>query len=69
MANKLKIAEAFKSEYFLAPITEVEWINAALFSLVFYKRYVVDGVGMQSAFEYARTKTQTCSDYPKYWES
>jgi hypothetical protein len=69
LANKLKIAEAFKSKYFLAPITEVEWINAALFSLMFYKRYIVDGVRMRSAFEYARTKTQTCSDYLEYWES
>jgi len=39
LANKLKIAEAFQSKYFLAPVTEVEWINAALFSLMFYKRY------------------------------
>lgn len=69
LANKLAIAEAFRSRYFLAPVTEVEWVNAALFSLMFYKRYIVDGVSMRRAFEYARNKTQTSSDYPNYWES
>jgi len=69
MANKKRMAEAFGgARYFLAPTTEVEWINAALFSLVFYKRYVVDGNEMQSAFEYARKRTQTSKDYPDYWE-
>ena len=68
LANRKVIADAFKSKYFLAPVTEVEWIKAALFSLMFYKRYIVDGVSMRSAFEYARRNTQTCSDYPNYWE-
>lgn len=54
--------------YFLAPKTEVEWINAALFSMMLYKRYIVDGIEMQSAFEYARKRTQTSNDYPDYWE-
>lgn len=69
LANKKAMAEAFKgAQYFLAPNTEVQWIDAALFSLMFYKRYVVDGTEMRSAFEYARKRTQTSKDYPDYWE-
>jgi len=68
LANKRVIAEAFQSRYFLAPVTEVDWIKAALFSLMFYKRYIVNGVSLRSAFEYARNRTQTRSDYPNYWE-
>ena len=69
LTNKRAIAEAFKSRYFLAPATEVDWIKAALFSIMFYKRYIVDGVSLRNAFEYARSRTQTRSDYPNYWES
>jgi len=69
LANKQSIADAFKgTKYFLAPKTEVDWIDAALFSILFYKRYIVDGVRMRNAFEYARQRTETCNDYPNYWE-
>ena len=69
LASKQVIANAFKgAKYFLATRTEVEWIDAALFSLVFYKRYIVDGISMRSAFEYARKRTQTSGDYPNFWE-
>jgi hypothetical protein len=69
LANNQPIADAFKgAKYFLAPKTEVDWLDAALFSIVFYKRYIVDGVKMRNAFEYARTRTQTCDDYPNYWK-
>jgi hypothetical protein len=69
LANRQVIAEAFKgAKYFLAPKTEVLWIDAALFSLMFYKRYIVDGVSMRNAFDYARKRTQTSKDYPNYWK-
>jgi len=51
-----------------APQTEIDWIDAATFSMLFYKRYIVDGIKMQNAFEYARERTQTQKDYPNYWE-
>lgn len=67
-SNKV-LAEAFKgATYFLAPKTDVRWIDAALFSLMFYKRYIVDSIEMQNAFKYARKRTQTSRDYPNYWE-
>jgi hypothetical protein len=67
-ANRKILADAFKgSKFFLAPKTEVEWINAAMFSLTFYKRYIVDGVSLRNSFKYARNRTQTCKDYPDYW--
>lgn len=69
LANRRALAEAFTgARYFLAPRTEVKWIDAALFSLMFYKRYIVDGVEMHSAFKYARKRTQTADDYPDIWE-
>lgn len=69
LANKASMAEAFNgSRYFLAPKTDLDWIDATLFSLVFYKRYIVDGIQMRNAFEYARKRTQTTKDYPNYWE-
>ncbi|MDG6222933.1 MAG: hypothetical protein IAX21_00880 [Candidatus Bathyarchaeota archaeon] len=61
-------AEAFQgAEYFLAPNAEIDWIKAAIFSVMFYKRYIVDGVSLSNGFEYARKRTQTCTDYPNYW--
>ena len=69
LANRRVMADSFKgAKYFLAPKTEVQWVDAAMFSLAFYKRYIVDGVSMRSAFKYARRMTQTSNDYPNYWE-
>ena len=62
-----KMAEAFSSKFYLAPITDVDWVDAAAFSLLFYKRYLVDGVSMRSAFKFARRHSKTCKDYPDYW--
>jgi hypothetical protein len=47
--------------------TKVDWIDASMFSVLFYKRYIVDGISLHNAFEYARKRTQTCVDYPIYW--
>ena len=68
LASSKIVADAFEgAKYFLAPKTEVGWIDAAIFSILFYKRYLVDNKRMQSAFEYARRRTQTSRDYPDYW--
>lgn len=67
-SNKI-LANSFQDvDFYLAPKTEIDWINAAIFSMLFYKRYIVDGISMQSSFEYARRRTHTCKDYPNYWE-
>lgn len=68
LSNYREIAEAFNSNYFVAPKTEVDWIDAAMFSSLFYKRYIVDGISLPKSFEYARMRTQTCVDYPVFWE-
>jgi hypothetical protein len=69
LANRKIMADAFKgAQYFLAPMTQVEWKDAAMFSLMFYKRYILDGVEMENAFKYARLRTQTSKDYHVYWE-
>lgn len=67
-SNKKTLAEAFSgAKYFLAPQTEVLWIDAALFSMTFYKRFIVDGYSLRSSFEFARKRTQTAKDYTEYW--
>jgi len=69
LASRQIVADAFHgAKYFLAPLTKIDWIDAATFSMLFYKHYIVDGKKMQSAFEYARKRTQTKKDYPNYWE-
>jgi hypothetical protein len=61
------MAEAFNSQFYLAPRKDVDWIDAAMFSIMLYKRYIVDGVSMRRSFDYAKTRTQTASIYPDFW--
>ncbi len=64
------IATAFDSigvEHYAAPRTDVEWIDASLFSLMFYKRYIYDNISYGRAFEYTQKRTQTTKDFPYYW--
>ena len=68
VSSRQKMAEAFHSKYFLAPISSVRWDDAALFSLMFYKKFIVDGIKMESAFRFAKKHTKTGKDYPVYWE-
>jgi hypothetical protein len=68
LANGKKMAEAFNSQYFLAPDVEVDWVDAAIFSMLFYKLYIVDGVSFDRAFNNAKRRTKTASCYPQYWE-
>lgn len=62
-----EIADAFNSRFFLAPKKGIPWIDAAMFSLMFYKRYIVDGIRIQNAFGYAKRRTQTARYYPDFW--
>jgi len=43
-------------------------MNATVFALLFYKRYIVDNVSFQRSFEYAGRRAGTGSDFPFYWE-
>jgi hypothetical protein len=38
-------------------------VNATVFALLFYKRYIVDEVSFQRSFEYAGRITVTGSDF------
>lgn len=69
VANRKKMAEAFHSRYYLAPSSNIDWANTAMFALMFYKRYIIDGIGAHRAFLYAREHTKTTSDFPWYWEA
>lgn len=66
--NRQAMADAFEGcDYFLAPNTEVDWDKAAVFSLLFYQRYVLYGTSMRAAFEYAKERSGAATDYPDYW--
>lgn len=67
LANRRAMARAFNSTVFIAPTTVVEWKDAVLFAITFYKRHVIDGVSTKSAVSFARTHTKTTKDYPHYW--
>jgi CHAT domain-containing protein len=54
-------------EKFIAPKTIVDWVNAALFSVMFYKKYVWDGRSFKTAFMYAKRATKLGKDFPEYW--
>ena len=63
-----EMAEAFNARFFLAPKKKVDWIDTAMFSMMFYKRYIVDNISMRRSFKYATRRTQTSSVYPDYYE-
>lgn len=67
VSNYKVMEKAFNSKYFIAPTTDLDWMDAAIFSSLFYKHYIVDGVSLHSAFEYARKEMQTGIEYPIYW--
>lgn len=68
LANRKALADAFNgAKFFVAPQTEVPWTKAAIFSIIFYKRYLADGISLRRSFEYARNRTQICRDYPDFW--
>ena len=69
VGSRARLAEAFHgARYYIAPRGFVDAMNATVFALLFYKRYIVDGVSFQSSFEYAGRRTGTGSDFPFYWE-
>ena len=67
VSNYKVMEKAFNSKYFIAPTTDLDWMDAAIFSSLFYKHYIVDGVSLHSAFEHARKEMQTGIEYPIYW--
>lgn len=64
------MADAFcslETQNYIAPKTDVDWIDAVLFSMTFYKRYIWDNVKFDNAFEYAKKHTRLGKDFPYYW--
>ena len=55
------------AEKFIAPKTKVEWVHAALFSAMFYRRYVYDRISFESSFYFAQEHTKLRKDFPEYW--
>ncbi len=68
VSNRAKLANAFHSKYFLAPMTEVRWDDVALFAITFYKKRIIDNVSLPSAFSFAKKHTKTSGDFPYYWK-
>jgi len=69
VGSRVRMAEAFHgAKYYIAPSTYVDWMDSTVFALLFYKRYIVDGVSFQRSFEYAGRSTKTGSDFPFYWK-
>jgi len=57
------------TEHYLAPKTEVGWVEAAIFFVTFYKRYLYDRKSFEDSFYYARHNTKLSKDFPEYWYS
>jgi len=53
--------------HYLAPKTNVDWIQAALFSTMFYKRYLWDKTSFKAAYNYACVHTKSGKDFPEFW--
>lgn len=54
-------------KWYLAPKTKIYWVNAALFAVMFYKRYVWDRTSFKAARKFARGHTKLRRDFPDYW--
>ena len=64
MANAfLKIG----AKHYIAPKTNLEWIDAALFYIMFYKRYLYDRKSLDASFKYARKNTKLGKHFQEYW--
>jgi len=64
------MADAFcelGAKHYIAPKSDVSWIEAAIFSMMFYKRYIWDVKSFKSAFNYVQEKTKLKKDFPEYW--
>ena len=55
------------AQWYLAPKTEIHWVHAALFAVMFYRRYIWDRKEFVSAYKYARKYTRLGKDFPEYW--
>ena len=72
LASYRDMADAFLkigAKYYLAPKTEIGWVEAALFFVMFYKRYLYDRKSLAASFKYARENTKLGSHFREYWYS
>jgi len=64
------MADAFiniGAKHYIAPKSKIEWIDAALFFTIFYKRYLYDRISFHRSFNYARKHARLSKDFPEYW--
>jgi hypothetical protein len=61
--------DANKVKYFLAPKSEIEWTQAAIFAVMSYKKYIYDRVRFETAYNFAKKNTKSGKDFPEYWIS
>jgi len=55
------------ARHYLAPKTKVDWVAAALFFVMFYKRYLYDRKSFADSFNFARENTKLSKDFQEYW--
>ncbi|MFX1521782.1 MAG: CHAT domain-containing protein [Promethearchaeota archaeon] len=56
------------ARHYLAPKTKVDWVEAAMFFVMFYKRYLYDKEPFEDSYDFACEKTET-KDFKEYWYS
>jgi hypothetical protein len=69
-ASYKDIADSFTTkgaEHYLAPKTNVDWVKAALFFVMFYKMYLYDRKSFDLSFNYAVENTKLGKDFREYW--
>jgi hypothetical protein len=54
-------------DHYLAPKTKVDWVDAGLFFVMFYKKFLYDRKTFGESFEYAREHTKLSKDFREYW--
>ena len=57
------------AEKYIAPKTKVGWVHAALFSTMFYYRYVYKKTSFNAAFNFSSKHTKLGKDFPEYWHN
>jgi len=70
LASYQDMANAFVNigaRCYIAPKTEIEWVDAALFYLMFYKRYLYDRKSLEASFSYARKNARLGKYFKEYW--
>ncbi|MHA1706434.1 MAG: CHAT domain-containing protein [Promethearchaeota archaeon] len=55
------------AKHYIAPKSEIDWVDAVVFFIIFYKRYLYDQISFHRSFNYARKHSSLSKDFPEYW--